>query len=161
MNSRPPCVARLGVKAADTGEYRSRYIRLSNLVLHDCNELDHYRKLVIDSELLDDVKCCREERLVDCIAVCDDMIIGVEFTGEAFKSHNEVKEKLNSKKAGCGYSLKGKALVVLGISYPKALIPDYPDHKEYLRTYKSNVKELARMLCAKKIVEGIILLEVP
>lgn len=98
-------------------QVRSAYLRFPCMNLHDCNELDHYRRYIVNKHVVYDYEvdrcdeCCRGDELVDCILECGDRKIGVEFKGACERG---CKPLSADKGSGCGVSTSGVALVVVG-----------------------------------------------
>lgn len=111
---RCPCVARICI--FEGRQTKSVYLRFPCMDLHDCDELDHYRRYIVDKHIVYDYeidkcdKCCRESGLVDCILEYGDKKIGVEFKGAC----EEVCGLLGAKRSGCGVSTDNVALIMVG-----------------------------------------------
>ena len=106
--------------SVEGGTERSAYLRLPCMDLHDCNELDHYRRYVVSNYVVYDYEvdkcdeCCRGSGLVDCILECGDRKIGVEFKGACDGVCRALGE---DKGSGCGVKIGGRVVVVVGSQY--------------------------------------------
>jgi hypothetical protein len=125
-----PCVVRLALfRDKDKDKCSHKYIRLSckgTLFVHDKNEVLRYKSYVIDDEIPDSCGVSGD-RCADCIALCKDRLVVIEFTSvEGLKKHiindNQICrinkiicENQCIDKSGKSLS---EVLVLLGISDP-------------------------------------------
>lgn len=98
--SMSPCVASYGIKDKK-GETRSKFIRIENFIAHDYNEVIKYTNFVEDLDVDFDSCICKDNNIVDCIALCESnsgekYVVGIDFT-----SIIPTCEEIKNKRIGC------------------------------------------------------------
>ncbi|MGB9706116.1 MAG: hypothetical protein ACPL3C_11750 [Pyrobaculum sp.] len=93
-----------------------KFVRISNLDLLDHNERDRYGEAVADDEVLG-CDVARVNGLVDCVADCNNGVVGVDFTswtgkGSIKRARKELKRKLIENRM-CG---EGGCKLVVGVA---------------------------------------------
>ncbi len=107
---------------------KTLYLRLPCMELHDCNEKEHYSRIVYDYDVVNCCnECCKGNALVDCALKCSDKMVGIEFKGlckEVMRIDGQRDKDLSEelcryitekseqkKKVGCGLAVDNIAVI--------------------------------------------------
>lgn len=95
-----PCVASYGTQN-EINKVRPKFIRTENFIAHDYNEVVKYKRSVEDLDVNFDNCACRDNGIVDCIALCENnlgkkYVVGIDFT-----SIPPTCEEIKNKHIGC------------------------------------------------------------
>ncbi|MEM4971003.1 MAG: hypothetical protein QXE01_07110 [Sulfolobales archaeon] len=152
--SRCPCVARTGIKIENKNKYVRKFIRIScgnTIFATDKNEVNEYKRIVIDDEFLRDCQVY-DDSCVDCIAYCDDTLLVIEVTNEeGLNKHVEISSgRCKIRKRVCLNDIIKTidVLVLYGISYPRGIY-DTLNCSNIRHEYVKDLRELCNTLCSK------------
>ncbi|GAY25376.1 hypothetical protein ATG_05790 [Desulfurococcaceae archaeon AG1] len=150
--SRCPCVARTGVKSV-SNLYVRKFIRIScgnTICAHDKNEVNEYKKSVIDDQFSRDCQTY-DDNCVDCIAYCNDNLLAIEVTNEeGLKRHIETyNRKCKIKKRICLNDINKTVdvLILYGISDPSSIRYSL-NCSNIIYKHINNLQELCNALCS-------------